>query len=216
MNSPTYFIGKSARIAETLWRQIPKLQTVVDPCERRYLFTGSPGLGKSDLAERLAADLTGDSFERVHARMSLSVEVVNGQSMSVDIVRGWRSRGHYKPMFGNCWVIVADEIDAASPQALMELRSYLDALPIATIFLATTNKTVAELPETLQSRFKVQFFEAIPDAEMFDWLVGTYNLPASYARKVVAGAKGNARAAKTDALSWLESQPVAEGVRTPE
>ena len=193
-NDPTnIYGGKSARIAENLWRQIPKLQTVADPCERRYLFTGKAGLGKTDMAEHLAAALSGDSFERVHARMSLNVEIINGQSMSIDKVREWQQHGHYKPMFGNCWVVIADEIDAASPQALMELRSYLDRLP-----LATTNKSVAELPETLQSRFKVMYFDPISDADMLAWLVDEYKLPAGYATQVIAGAKGNARAAKID------------------
>jgi hypothetical protein len=42
--------------------------------------------------------------------------------------------------------------------------------------------------------------------------VDAYKLPVNYATKVIAGAKGNARAARIDALSWLESQPVVEGV----
>ena len=41
MTKPEY-LGKTARIADMLWRQIPKLKTTTDPIERRYLFTGRP------------------------------------------------------------------------------------------------------------------------------------------------------------------------------
>jgi DNA polymerase III delta prime subunit len=206
MTPPNIWIGKTARIAANLWKQIPKLQTIQDPCERRYLFTGQPGCGKTDVAEHLASALTGEDFDHVHARMAVNVEILNGQSCSIEVVRRWQEIGHYRPLFGACRVILVDEIDGMSPAALNEIRSFLDRLPPATVFLATTNKTVGELQEQLQSRFKVQFFEPIPDSILLAWLVNTFHLPADYASQVVAGVKGNARAARIDALSWLESQ----------
>jgi DNA polymerase III delta prime subunit len=206
MNTPPQYVGKTALIAANLWRQVTKLQTTLDPCERRYLFTGKPGLGKTDLAEHFAAELTGDSFDHVHARMSINVEIVNGQSCSIEVVRRWQELGQYRPMFGDCRCIIVDEIDGMSPQALNEIRSFLDRLPPAMVFLATTNKETSELQEQLQSRFKVCAFERIPDATLLHWLINTYHLPTDYAQTVVAGVNGNARAARIDALSWQESQ----------
>jgi replication-associated recombination protein RarA len=203
-NLPQY-IGKTAAIAATLWRQIPKLQTATDPCERRYLFTGPPGLGKTDLAEHLAAALAGDTYERVHAGMALNVESLNGQSCTVDVVRRWQDAGHYRPMFGACRVILVDEVDALSSAALNESRTYLDRMPLGTVFLATTNKPVNQLQEQLQSRFKVCYFETPKPAELQAWLTSTYQLPTDFAATVVQGAKGNVRAAKLDALAWREA-----------
>jgi DNA polymerase III delta prime subunit len=206
MNTPPNYIGKSARIAANLFKQIPKLQTTSDPDERRYLFTGPPGTGKTNLAEHLAAALTGETFERVHARMAINVESINGQSTSIEVVRKWQAAGHYRPLFGDCRVVICDEIDGMGLAGLNEIRSYLDALPPATVFIATTNKATCELQEQLGSRFKVCAFESIPDDELQHWLVTTYNLPPAYAQTVVAGVNGNARAARIDALAWLESQ----------
>jgi DNA polymerase III delta prime subunit len=203
---PPEYIGKTAKIADNLWKQIPKLQTTHDPLERRYLFTGVPGTGKTDLAEHLAAALTGESFERIHARMSACVEMVNGQSCSIEVVRRWQEMGHYgKPMFGDCRVIIVDEVDGMSVAALNEIRSYLDRLPPYTVFLATTNKAVNELQEQLQSRFKVCYFERATDIQIYDHLVMQYGLPQDYAHRVAKGVKGNVRAAIIDALAYKES-----------
>ena len=191
MNPPKY-IGKTALHAANLWKQIPKLQTSTDPDERRYLFTGPPGLGKTNLAEHFAAALSGDTFEHVHARMSLNVDIINGQSCCIEVVRRWQELGLYRPMFGGCRVIIVDEIDATSSAALNELRSYLDRLPVAVVFIGTTNKKTHELQEQLQSRFKVCAFEKIPDAAIHEWLVNEFGLPSAYAWSVVAGVPGRA------------------------
>lgn len=205
MNPPNLWIGKTARIAANLWKQISKLQTTADPCERRYLFTGDPGLGKTDVAEHLAAALADEAFDRIHARMAVNVEIVNGQSCSVEVVRRWQELGHYRPLFGQCRVQLVDELDGMSGAALNEIRSYLDRLPPATVFLATTNKRLDELQEQLQSRFKVCYFDKVMERDIAQWLVDTYQIPSEYAQAAAAGAKGNVRAAKIDALAWKEA-----------
>jgi DNA polymerase III delta prime subunit len=142
---PSDFIGKSSKIAMLLCAQIPKLQDEHCPVmHRRYLFTGAPGLGKSAIAMM---------FGRALVNHQLGIEAINGQSMSVERVREWSFHGKFWPMFG-MRVQIVDEIDAASPAAHNELRTYLDNLPIKTVFLMTTNKPINELPEQLQSRAK--------------------------------------------------------------
>jgi len=194
---PTDFIGKSGRIADLLFKQIPKLQQRGCPImERRYLFTGKPGLGKSAIAELFARALT------THP---LGIESVNGQSCSVDRIREWSFHGQFAPMFG-MRVQIVDEIDSMSTAALCESRTYLDKLSPGTVFIATTNKPVEELPEQLQSRFKVMYFEPVALEVISDWLQAKFpRLGAAMAGSIAIQSAGNVRAAEMVALSVADA-----------
>ena len=135
--------------------------------DRRYLLTGKPGTGKSSIAEMLGRTLV------TH---ELGIEAINGQSCSVDRIREWQFHGQFAPMFG-MRVEMIDEIDAASAAALQQLRTYLDRLPNKTVIIGTTNRTVEDLPEQLQSRFKILYFDPIPIDLIADWL--QQKIPAS-------------------------------------
>jgi DNA polymerase III delta prime subunit len=198
---PSDFIGKSGKIAALLFNQIPKL--TASGCsimDRRYLFTGKPGLGKSAIAEMLG---------RALVTHELGIEAINGQSCSVDRIREWQYHGQFAPMFG-MRVQIVDEIDAASTAAHNELRTYLDRLPGKTVFIGTTNRTVEDLPEQLQSRFKILYFDPIPIDLIADWLQARFpRLGAAMASSIAIQSAGNVRAAETVALSiadnWVES-----------
>lgn len=199
---PEHFIGKTGQIARVLFGAIPKLQSEphLDARSRCYLFTGPPGTGKSSLAELFALALAGSKF---------AVEQVNGQSCTVDKVRAWSQQGGYIPLYGKVVVQLVDEIDAASLAACNELRTYLDKLPPHTVFIATTNKPVAELQEQLQSRFKVHYFERVPAEQISAWLADKFEMPAHQANRIAAGCKGNVRAAECDALAIQEVEALA-------
>ena len=198
---PNQFIGKSGKIAALLLNQIPKLTAPgCSIMERRYLFTGRAGLGKSAIAEMLG-----------HALVThpLGVEAVNGQSCSVDRIREWQFNGQFAPMFG-MRVQIVDEIDAASLAAHNQLRSYLDKLPTKTVFIGTTNRTIEELPEQLQSRFKIFYFDPVPVEIIAGWLQVKFpRLGVETASSIAIQSKGNVRAAETVAMSvadnWVES-----------
>jgi DNA polymerase III delta prime subunit len=138
--------------------------------------------------------------------MAVNVEMINGQSVNVDVVRNWTAAGFYRPLFGQCRVILVDEIDSITNGALNEIRSYLDRLPPATVFLSTTNKETNQLQPQLQSRFKPCSFTRPSDTELHNWLTAVHSVPADYASEIVRGAQGNVRAAKIDALAWKEAQ----------
>ena len=195
----TSFIGKTGSIAFVLQRQIPKLKDPKTPAmERRYCFTGKPGIGKSTLALELGLEICNGQ--------PLGVEQLNGQSMSVERVRAWQQQGAYHPMFGDASVIICDEIDQASPAALNEVRQLLDKLPPRWTFIATTNKKVEELPEVLQSRFKPQFFEPVSQEEIKSWLLKKFKqLSPEMAGSIAVSSHGNVRMAETDAMNVVEA-----------
>lgn len=195
--TPNQFIGKSGRIAALLFNQIPKLTAPDCPImDRRYLFTGKPGLGKSAIAEMLGRALT------THM---LGVETVNGQSCSIDLVREWSYFGRFYPMFG-MRVQIVDEIDSMSSAALCEIRTYLDKLPSKTVFIGTTNRAIEDLPEQLQSRFKAMYFEPVPLEIIAEWLQVKFpRLGEAMAGSIAIQSNGNVRAAETVAMSIADN-----------
>jgi hypothetical protein len=146
------FIGDARANARAVFGKIQQLKNgaELDPLDRCWLFAGPPGVGKTSLAEAAAREL---------AENQIDIEQVNGQSCSIDVVRRWREDGWYSQK--SIRVRIVDEIDAASPAAQMELRTYLDKLPKSTVFIATSNKSFAEIPEQLQSRFKIYDFNPV-------------------------------------------------------
>jgi replication-associated recombination protein RarA len=204
--TPADFIGRTRTIATVLFKKTAQFKTEKLPAiERRYLFTGEAGTGKTSLAMALAAFATGNTVESILAKSSLNVDWVNGQSWTVDLVRDWAMAGHYLPMYGNRIVKIVDEIDSISNATANESLSYLDALPSHVLLIATTNKPVKELPERLQSRFKVHTFTAVPAADLNAWLSASFpKLEAGWAQKIAQSVGGNVRAAMLDALQRIE------------
>jgi hypothetical protein len=72
------------------------------------LLHGTPGVGKTHLLDLLALELTRSKF---------AIEHVNGQSVSVDLVRQWRERGCYGNLFSDWTVKRIDELDHAGGSA---------------------------------------------------------------------------------------------------
>jgi replication-associated recombination protein RarA len=206
MNHLTSWLGKTARIAETLRRAVPKLQTTRDPLERRYLFVGPPGVGKSTLAEEMAHLLTGDSLASIRGYTSLNVQCLNGQSVSVDVVRQWQDAGRYRSIGNITQVVLIDEIDQMGLPALGQARTWLDRLVPGWVVFATTNKPLTELQDQLQSRFKVYTFEKIQAADISSWLQVEYQLDPVTATKTAIGVDGNMRSAKLDAMALIEAK----------
>lgn len=194
--TPDEFIGSTRHIARAVFNKMAQIKANpgCEPLDRSWLFNGLPGLGKTALAKAVG-NLAGHPS---------NVEQINGQSCSIGVVRGWQQDGLYVSLFG-IRVQIVDEIDAASPAAWNELRTYLDKLPGGIVFIATTNKAVSDLPEPLRSRFKVYTFEP-PEPELIaQLLMSQYRIPFEIALRIAAEAKGNIRQAKANALAWLEA-----------
>lgn len=146
------------------------------------LIEGDPGVGKGHLSDQLALELAGSKF---------AVEQVNGQSLSVDIVRTWRDRCVYGNLFSDWTIKRIDEIDQASSSAMAELLTYLDYLRKNNAIIATTNefaKLRALSKGRLESRF-VRFHVDAPSVQQTAaFIQSLYKLPAAQARAIALGA----------------------------
>lgn len=205
---PEHFAGKAGVIARVLFHKAQQFKTEKLPAiDRRYLLTGEAGTGKTSLAMAVAAAITGNSVSEILNKTATNVDWYNGQSATVDVFRKWSEQGHYLPMYGSRIVQIVDEIDAISIAAANESLSYLDSLPHHTLFIATTNKDIKDLPERLQSRFKVHRFVKVERDVIANWLGAQFpGLTTDQHQMIAVGADGNIRAAVTDALSIIETQ----------
>jgi MoxR-like ATPase len=177
------------------------------------LLHGSPGVGKTHLLDLLADEITGSP----HA-----IEHVNGQSLSVDLVREWRARSCYGNLFSAWTVKRIDEIDHASSSAAAEMLTFLDYQAPQTAILATTNdygKLRAASKGRLETRFVVYRVDAPSIEEAVVYLRRWFKVPAGPARAIANGAvpdgclptEGvNMRACVVDAQAFLAARS-AEG-----
>jgi chromosomal replication initiation ATPase DnaA len=176
------------------------------------LLHGHPGVGKTHLLDLLALELTGSRF---------AIEHVNGQSVSVDLVRQWRERGGYGNLFSAWTVKRIDELDHAGSSASAELLTLLDYLAPRTAILATTNdyaKLRAASKGRLETRFKVLRVDAPSIEQAVAFLRARFKLAAKVADAIARGAvpdgclpsEGvNMRACVEDAQTYLAARTVA-------
>ncbi|MEQ1862833.1 MAG: AAA family ATPase, partial [Chthoniobacteraceae bacterium] len=171
-----------------------------------------PGIGKTHLLDLLALELTGSKF---------AIEQVNGQSVSVDLVRQWRERGGCGNLFADWTVKRIDELDHTGGSAAAELLTLLDYLPPRVAILATTNdygKLRAASKGRLETRFKVFRVDAPSIEQAVEFLRGRFKLTAKVADAIARGAvpdgclpsEGvNMRACVEDAQTYIAARSVA-------
>lgn len=194
------FIGAAGIHAHMLHRKIE--QNRDNPAFFfRALFYGPPGCGKSELAWHIAITL---------AKVRCYIEDLNGQSMSVDLVREWRRQSHYRPLPGEFRCRIVDEFDMASTAAHAELLSFLDMRTPQTCFIATTNQTVDRLLERLQTRMQLYKFTPVEDQQLAAWLNQRWQIPFPDAEHIALANHGNVRGALNDAETWLDRQQLVE------
>jgi DNA polymerase III delta prime subunit len=210
----TVFIGKTGLLQRALTlkahRLVERIRSgeEVPVGERRMLFTGPPGTGKTHLACQLACDLLESGHVNKPRKLPLNCEHRNGGDVTVEVVREWNLQDCYRPMEGLLAVKFVDEIDGIGASALNSLRTYLDNLADHRVFLATTNLKVKDLQEQLQSRFQVFEFAPVTTSEIAAHLAAKYRLDPPACQRIASGASGNVPAAEADAITELDARAI--------
>jgi len=180
------------------------------------LLDGDPGVGKTAICDIVALDLAGTP----HA-----VERVNGQSLTVDLVRNWAQNGMYGNLFSPWTVKRIDEIDKASPAGVSEMLTFLDYQPRKFAVLATTNE-FAKLREANKGRLESRFIRFRVDApsveETAAFLRRVHGVPAATALTIakwsvpegcLSGVGCNVRSAINDSFAFLAAAGAQKGVK---
>lgn len=147
------------------------------------LLHGAPGVGKSDISDRIALELTGGAVA--------AIEHVNGQSLTIEKLRDWRAKAVYGNLFADWTVKRIDELDLASPAAKNELLTYLDYLPRNFAVLATTNEYGALRAASggrLETRFRAIEVCAPQVSEAAQYIAARFALDAVIAEEIALGA----------------------------
>lgn len=188
MTTKTRLIGPAGKLADLFARTLEEETNV------KLLFAGAPGVGKSQLAQRIAATLCGDKW---------GIETVNGRSVSIHLVRQWTHDAQTSCLFGTGWKVkVVDEVDTMPADAQDELLTFLDKLPPCRGFIATSNLDLDKLSARFVTRLKRHEIAA-PDAEeIAELLTIDHGVPALVAQQIAFLCGGCVRAALLDADAW--------------
>lgn len=175
-HSPDALIGPAAAVLAAVVELVDSRENAA------VLLEGDPGIGKTVALDQLARRICGHE---------LAIERVNGQSLSVDLVRSWRDRAAYGNLFSPWTVKRIDEIDQASSSAVSELLTFLDYLPRRIAVLATTNdyaKLRLQSKGRLETRFHRYHVDAPTVEETTAHLVKLFRIPKTVAQKIAGGA----------------------------
>ena len=197
-NHQAKLIGPAAKL-ET--RLVAHVGTIRDKAASpKLLFFGDPGIGKTTLANRIAAALASP----------FDVESVNGRDLTIDLVRRWMANSSMGSLFGSWKIKIVNEVDLVPLVAQDLMLSYLDELPPQTAIIATTNKGAHSLSERFTTRFThCEVKSPAPDA-IAALLIKQTRIPKAIANMIAVTSCGNVRAAILQAEGYAITGELSE------
>lgn len=196
---PADLIGKAGDIATSL---LAKARAARNNGRHpvKVLLYGPPGIGKTSIADMVAAELSGSPF---------AVEDSNGKLVGVETVKAWMGGLAYGNLFGDFSVRIVNELDRCSRDAQDLLLTYLDKLPAGRAFIGTSNLQLDLLTERFQTRFQAIKLPAPSTEEIAGLLVRKWDVDKPVANQIAVGSGGCVRAALADLENWLDARRVA-------
>jgi len=194
--APDDLIGQSRTIAKKLIRKADKtMNNGRHPM--KILLYGVPGIGKTSIAQMLAAELTDSKW---------SIEETNGKLVTIETVKGWMRELAYGSLFGDWMVKIVNELDRCSRDAQDLLLEYMDKLPPGRAFIGTSNLDLEQLTERFQTRFQSIKLPAPDSDEIRGFLMQRWEVPEPVASMIAVGCGGNVRAALADLETHFDAQ----------
>jgi len=195
-SGPDEIVGPGSTIARKLLAKASKVKNNGrNPL--KILLYGPPGVGKTTIAEMIAAEL-GDS--------QWGIEETNGKLVTIETVKSWMHQLAYGNLFSDWSVKIVNEMDCCSRDAQDLLLSYLDKLPPGRAFIGTSNLDLSQLTERFQTRFQAIKLEAPASEEIRGFLMKRWDMPEQTAAMISVGCGGNVRAALADLESCLDAR----------
>lgn len=198
--TPEQFIGPARDVAN-IFAVKAKLLREDRTTSLKYVLTGSPGIGKTKLAEYLASQLTG---EKITNGQSFNVESVNGRNINLACIRRWQEQSRYI----SCgWSVkIWNELDTMSGESQDLGLTYLDELGPRVAVIATSNLKITDLHERFQTRFQ-QLSVKTPDEKSLSKLLAQFGLAKNTIQDIAFDCT-NVRAALLDAQTIVDAQSV--------
>ena len=191
---PDDLCGPAVDIARRLVSKARRLNSA-PTVPMKLLLYGPPGVGKTSIADMVAAELAG---------CHLAVEEFNGKLVTVDVVKQWMGGLCAGSLFGVYSVKIINEMDRCTRDAQDLLLSYLDRLPPGRAMIGTSNLQLDLLTERFQTRFQSIKLATPSTEEITELLRKHWPVPEEIAARIAVGSGGCVRAALADLESWLD------------